>query len=79
MLSADARANRRSEAGNRWQKGPRGAHVWHCSAAARASGSERMCICKMLRRPGLDKATEQGRAPTAPGDEDEESYRDPGV
>jgi DNA-binding NtrC family response regulator len=55
------------------------AHDGNISAAARAAGIERMSIYKMIRRLGLDKDTEQGRAPTAPGDEDEESYSDPGV
>ena len=55
------------------------AHDGNISAAARAAGIERMSIYKMIRRLGLDKDTEQGRAPTAPGDEDDDSYSDSGV
>jgi DNA-binding NtrC family response regulator len=49
------------------------AHDGNISAAARAAGIERMSIYKMIRRLGLDKDTSEGRAPTAPGDEDEDS------
>jgi two-component system, NtrC family, response regulator GlrR len=44
------------------------AHDGNISAAARAAGIERMSIYKMIRRLGLDKDAENGRAPTA--DED---------
>ena len=55
------------------------AHDGNISAAARAAGIERMSIYKMIRRLGLDKDSE-GRAPTAPGDEEDDgSYSDPGV
>jgi len=52
------------------------AHDGNISAAARAAGIERMSIYKMIRRLGLDKDTSEGRAPTAPGDEDENASYD---
>jgi DNA-binding NtrC family response regulator len=48
------------------------AHDGNISAAARAAGIERMSIYKMIRRLGLDKEEETGRAPTADDDEDTE-------
>ena len=45
------------------------AHDGNISAAARAAGIERMSIYKMIRRLGLDKDAEGGRAPTTDGDE----------
>jgi two-component system, NtrC family, response regulator GlrR len=50
------------------------AHDGNISAAARAAGIERMSIYKMIRRLGLDKDAENGRAPTA----DEEDGEDDG-
>jgi two-component system, NtrC family, response regulator GlrR len=47
------------------------AHDGNISAAARAAGIERMSIYKMIRRLGLDKDAENGRAPTADEDGDE--------
>jgi DNA-binding NtrC family response regulator len=54
------------------------AHDGNISAAARAAGIERMSIYKMIRRLGLDKDAENGRAPTADDDggDDEGSYAD---
>jgi|SRR5580704_13526309 two-component system response regulator GlrR len=53
------------------------AHDGNISAAARAAGIERMSIYKMIRRLGLDKDAENGRAPTADEDEgDDSSYAD---
>jgi DNA-binding NtrC family response regulator len=54
------------------------AHDGNISAAARAAGIERMSIYKMIRRLGLDKDAENGRAPTADedGSDDEGSYAD---
>ncbi|HEU4613956.1 MAG TPA: sigma 54-interacting transcriptional regulator [Kofleriaceae bacterium] len=48
------------------------AHDGNISAAARAAGIERMSIYKMIRRLGLDKDEEAGRAPTADDEEDTE-------
>ncbi len=52
------------------------AHDGNISAAARAAGIERMSIYKMIRRLGLDKDAENGRAPTADDDGSDESYPD---
>jgi DNA-binding NtrC family response regulator len=53
------------------------AHDGNISAAARAAGIERMSIYKMIRRLGLDKDAENGRAPTADEEEgDDSSYAD---
>jgi two-component system, NtrC family, response regulator GlrR len=52
------------------------AHDGNISAAARAAGIERMSIYKMIRRLGLDKDAENGRAPTADEDDSGESYAD---
>ena len=53
------------------------AHDGNISAAARAAGIERMSIYKMIRRLGLDKDAENGRAPTADEDPDgDDAYAD---
>jgi two-component system, NtrC family, response regulator GlrR len=53
------------------------AHDGNISAAARAAGIERMSIYKMIRRLGLDKDAENGRAPTADEEEgDDSSFAD---
>ena len=55
------------------------AHDGNISAAARAAGIERMSIYKMIRRLGLDKDAENGRAPTADEDDDgDASFHDAG-
>jgi DNA-binding NtrC family response regulator len=48
------------------------AHDGNISAAARAAGIERMSIYKMIRRLGLDKEENTGRAPTADEDDSDE-------
>jgi len=53
------------------------AHDGNISAAARAAGIERMSIYKMIRRLGLDKDAENGRAPTADEEDgDDSSFAD---
>ena len=52
------------------------AHDNNISAAARAAGIERMSIYKMIRRLGLDKQDEGGRAPSASDDDDGDTNHD---